>query len=490
MLHQWRAPGWRGHGLALLLGLLGVFAFAPYGFWPALILSGLGLLWSTRGLTPKAAFARGFFWALGFYGFGVSWVHVSIHVFGQAPWVLAAGFVLLLAAYMALYAGLAMAALARWFPKDDAARHVLAFPVLWLAQEAFRGWFITGFPWLFFGYSQIDGPLAGLAPVLGVYGLSLGLAMVIGALYLCLSGRYAFAALAAAVLALGWAAGRLSWVAPKGAPVSLALVQGNVPQEVKWNPESLEPTVETYAGLSAPHWGRAIVVWPEAALPALREQLKPLLDELDKKAQASGSALVMGLPTAELNPRRYHNSVVVYGRGEGEYHKQHLVPFGEYVPLEAALRGLIGFFDLPMSAFTAGESGAALKSGGITLNPAICYEIAYPLQVAAVDADAILTVSNDAWFGDSIGPHQHLEIARMRALENGRPLIRATNNGITALVDAQGRVTARLPQFEPGVLSGEIQPTTGRTPFARFGAGLLAGLAALMLGLAWWRRAD
>lgn len=494
-LNRLRAPGWLGHGLAALAGAVGVLGFAPAALWPAVVLSGLGLLWFTAGLAPRAAFARGFFWALGFYGVGVNWVHFSIEVFGQAPLPLALAFAVLLAAYMALYPGLVAAVLQRYFPHPSALKYGLAFPALWLAQEAFRGWFLTGFPWLFWGYSQIDGPLAGIAPVLGVYGISLGLALIVGALFWAGSRRSLLPLIPVLLLfAAAGGAGRIAWVQPKGTPLTVSLVQGNIPQEIKWNPESLAPTVEIYANLSRDQWDADLVIWPEAALPAFKHQIAETLDFFAGQAKVRGSALVLGLPTAERSESpgerpRYYNSILVLGQGGGAYHKQHLVPFGEYVPFETLLRGLIAFFDLPMSSFSAGERGVVLQTPKATLNPAVCYEIAYPLQVAELEADLLLTVSNDAWFGDTIGPHQHFEIARMRALENGRSLLRATNNGITALVDGQGRVLDRLPQFQRAVLRGQAPLYAGRTPFAASGGYPIFVLMALMLGWAWRGRA-
>lgn len=489
LLERLRAPGWLGHAVAATLGAAGVLGFAPYGIWPLLMLSGLGLLWSLSESRGRAAFARGFFWAMGFYGVGINWVHVSINVFGQAPLVLAMAFALALAAYMAFYAGLSTYWLQRYFPHSQPGKYLLAFPALWLAQEAFRGWFLTGFPWLFWGYSQTTGPLASFAPLGGVYGLTLVLALLVGAIYYVLSShKPAALAIVAAAFIGAIVLKHVDWTTPKAAPISVGLVQGNVPQEVKWSRESLAPTVEIYSGLTRELWASDLIVWPEAALPAFKHQIPAVVDYLDGEARKHKTTLVLGLPTADLETRHYYNSVLVLGLGEGTYHKQHLVPFGEYVPFEALLRGMIAFFDLPMSAFTAGENGVVLKTAKATLNPAICYEIAYPIQLAEVDADMLLTVSNDAWFGDTIGPHQHMEIAQMRALENGRYLLRATNNGITAIVDAHGRITERLPQFKTAVLSGTAQAYQGRTPFAATAGIPVFVLMVLMFAFAWRRR--
>lgn len=482
-------PGWLGHGLAVLAGALGVFGFAPYSLWPLLALSGVLLLLLTEGLSARAAGWRAFFWAFGFYAVGINWVHVSIHVFGGAPLPLALLFVVALAAYMALYPGLVFAALGRWFPDVSTGRYLLAFPALWLFQEAFRGWFMTGFPWLFFGYSQLDGPLAGFAPVAGVYGVSYGVALGLGGVFLAGRTRRILPLAVPILLGLtGLALARIDWTRPEGPAFSVSLVQGNIPQEVKWNRDALLPTLTIYSDLTREHWNSDLIVWPEAAIPALKEMMQPYLDSLSEEAKSHQTSLVIGMPSGERGTRRYYNSAFVLGVGSGLYSKQHLVPFGEFVPFEGLLRGLIQFFDLPMSGFSPGQKGIVLQTKKASLNPAICYEIAYPIQVAQVDADVLLTVSNDAWFGHSIGPNQHMQIARMRALENGRYLLRSTNNGITAIVDEKGRFVARLPQFTRAVLRGEARRFSGRTPFAATLGIPVFVLAGLLLAVASWRR--
>ena len=279
----------------------------------------------------------------------------------------------------------------------------------------------------------------------------------------------------------------LSWT-DAGASRTAALVQGNIEQASKWNPDNRLPIIAHYRRLTEPHWGTDLILWPEAAITVFEHQAGELLAALDARGKAAGSSLVLGLPAIRVYPGEdysFLNTARGVGLAEGSYVKRRLVPFGEYVPLEALLRGLIQFFDLPMSHAEAGDwQQPPLRVNDQRANMAICYEIVYP-ELVRDDVDVLLTISNDTWFGDSIGPHQHLAIARMRALENGRWLLRSTNNGVTAIVDHLGSVQAQLPQFEPGVLTGEYQERTRRTPFNRFGPWplygvlLLAGLAVL-----------
>jgi apolipoprotein N-acyltransferase len=254
-------------------------------------------------------------------------------------------------------------------------------------------------------------------------------------------------------------------------------VQADIQQEVKWNPQHYRDTLAQYQALSAPLWPQVqIVIWPEAAIPNYYDAAADFFARQVAAARPYGTALISGVPyrtppTPAQPDGGIYNSAIALGNGSGVYHKQHLVPFGEYVPLEHWLRGLIAFFDLPMSDFQAGPPGQPpLRAAGITLAPYLCYEIVYPDLVRHARADVLLTLSNDAWFGRSIGPLQHLQMARMRALENGRQLIRATGNGVTALIDEHGAITARLPQFEPAVLTGSVQPLRGATPFSRTGS--------------------
>ena len=470
--------------LALGLGLIFPLAFAPYGAWwlVAPLLAAVFLNW--RG-TPRQAALRGYAFGLGFFGHGVGWVQVSIHQFGLPLYSFSITMTALFVAFMATYPAL-VAWLSRRLPAGgEGQRLALLLPALWTLGEWVRGWLFSGFPWLILGDSQTDGPLRGFVPVLGSQGTSLVLALMAGWLALAVAGRsprrLLLLALACLPFGLGSLLSRQEWTQPDGAPRSVALVQGAIAQADKWSPENRANTLARYASLTEPLWGQALIVWPETALPAFPQEIPEFIADLVQRARRSGSTLLLGLPTSGEGGR-YYNSLVMLGDAEGSYSKHHLVPFGEFLPFEAQLRPLLDFLSIPMSSFSAGaERQPTLATGGLRLGATICYEDAYASEVvkALPQANVLVNVSNDAWFGNSAAPHQHLQIARVRALEFGRPLLRATNTGISALIDHHGLLQAVSPQFEPHALQGEVRPQSGLTPFARFGAWPAVGMALL-----------
>ncbi len=481
--------------LALAAGALLPFGLAPFELAPLAVLSFALALAVLHGRDARSALLVGWVLGLGRYGVGVSWIYVSIHEHGNASVLLAGLLVALFVAFMAVFPALAAMAFGALRTRS-AASAACAFTACQLLLEWVLTWFLTGFPWLFAGYSQLGWPLSGWAPVTGVLGVSLFTVLsgaALWALWVARGRGTAVRALLAAVL-LAWLAGaglaRVEWSRPDGEPLEVALVQGAIPQAVKWRREMRQPILDRYLELSEDHWDADLLLWPEAALTVYARDSAGLLDRLGARARRSESSLVLGLPDYDFAPDdprrvRLRNTAIALGAGEGRYVKQRLVPFGEYVPLEGLLRGLIEFFDLPMSRSRPGPAGQSpLRiDGGIGMSMAICYEIAYGELVRDLSADAALlaTISNDTWFGDSIGPSQHLQIARMRALELSRPLLRATNDGITALVDHRGRIAGRLSRFETGVLRGSVQPRRGTTPYARLGGWPVLMLALLLL---------
>lgn len=475
--------------LALCAGALFPFSLAPSDRPLAGVLSVALLCVLVQGHGGREIFWRGLWYGIGLFGVGASWVYVSIHVYGEAPSWLAGIFTGLFVVLLALCLAVPLMLLA-------AARRLaplpwlFVFPSVWVLAEWFRGWFLTGFPWLYLGYGHLDSWLAGWAPLGGVLALSWLAAFTAAALAQLrfANKRNPQLLVGLAMVALGWLVGAgladRDWTAPAASPVRVALVQPALPLNVKWDQYELSGILDGYRETSDRLWHNDLVIWPESAIPELHHRVAPYLADLNDRALASGSALITGIPT--LLGDRYYNSVLALGAGEGLYHKRRLVPFGEYVPLEEWLRGTIRFFDLPMSAFSRGPAEQPLlRAAGLSIGTAICYEIVYQDLVAhsSPDADILLTVSNDTWFGSSAGPHQHFQMARMRALENGKPVLRGTNDGITAIIDSRGRVQASLPQFETGVLEGKVMPHSGATPFSRLGSWPVVALSALLLAL-------
>lgn len=493
---------------ALLAGAALPLALAPFDFWPALLASaGVLFLVLERTGTARRAFWRGWLFGLGKYGVGASWVYVSIHVHGHAPPLLAGALVALFVAGLALFTGLqgvfahVLRGAGRW-------QRAASFTTAWVCVEWLLTWVLSGFPWLFAGYAFLDTPLAGWAPIGGVLlvsaaGVWSGAAIAVSATTR-ISRSEGAVRLAPRLWAMGamvtiwlggWLLQSVAWT-QRGEVRSVALVQGNLPQETRWTAQGVVDAAERYDALSSPLWERDIVVWPEGAIPDMHWRVAPRIEAMRAAAQGRVGDLLYGATTAERGTEGHpliYNAAV--STGGGEYRKRRLVPFGEYVPLSGLLRGTIAFFDLPMSNFAPGRGEPQmLRAAGVNVAVAICYEIAYPFALAsrAANADLLATLSNDAWFGASIGPWQHMQIARMRALENGRFLLRATNNGITAVVDEQGRVVASLPQFEAGALLSDIYATSGTTPYGTFGAlavsTALAGATVFALILPLWRR--
>ena len=495
-----RQPARWMSALMPVAGALLTLSFAPFGLWPAGI-AGVALFGYTLSTcSPRLGAVRGWLFGAGLFGTGASWVYVSIHVYGAAPVPLAVFLTFLFCAGLALLPAAFAAAYAAWV-RPLPGGMLLGFPALWVLFEWLRSWLLTGFPWLYLGYAHLDSWLAGWAPVGGVYAVSFMVALTASCCFLAWrSGRPAALLIYTAILAVLWGGGRLlggvEWVAPASElPLSAALYQPNIPLEKKWDRRYYRDILRRYQTAVGPQLEHAIVLWPESAIPRLYRDARPFLDPVGRRAAAADSTLITGIPTA-TEAGDYHNSILALGQGSGLYHKQRLVPFGEYVPLERWLRGLIAFFDLPMSNFSRGPAGQPpLRAGSYRAAPFICYEIVYPGLVARGSraADLLVTISNDTWFGASIGPLQHLEMARMRALENGRYLLRGTNNGVSAIIDHRGRVRARSAQFEATTLVGDARAMLGHTPFTSFGplptigACLLTLLLLKLLALTAWR---
>ncbi|MGQ0658647.1 MAG: apolipoprotein N-acyltransferase [Chromatiales bacterium] len=479
-----------GDALALLAGAALPFAFAPFGLFPLAILSQALLYFCWCNATPARALWRGWLYGVGQFGIGVSWVQVSIHQFGLPILAFSVSVTVVLVLFLALYPALVGWVAIRWFNAPSRWLILGVMPALWTLGEWVRGWLFTGFPWLNLGYSQIDSPLAAYAPVAGVYGVSLAVAVSAGALVLLFAERLRPLIVLAMIWAIAVALSLLQWSMPTTVPLKVALIQGGIEQSLKWDPALRDQTLDHYMRLTQPYWGSDIVIWPETAIPAFGSEVKGFLAGLDERAVKSDTDMLLGIAIDERDESGrltdYYNSIISLGRAVGRYDKRHLVPLGEYPPLEPILMPLLRLLSIPMSDFTAGRhEQPRLQAAGLRIGGSVCYEDAFGEEVidSLPEAQLLVNVSNDAWFGDSLAPHQHLEIARMRALETARYLLRATNNGISAIIDPRGKVAARSPQFSPYALSGEIRGHDGATPYARVGNWPVVMLLLAMLAL-------
>jgi len=482
-----------GPGLALLgAGAAGAclpLAFAPFGMSSLAVISPalLFLLW---GYTAPAQAARlGFCWGAGAFLAGTYWLYISIHIFGKAPAPLAILLMLALVAIMACYLAL-LGYMQAKAGLRGASLWLLFLPCAWVMIEWLRGWLFSGFPWLSLGYAFADSWLAGYAPVAGVYGISLAAAVLAGAGVALLRGNFATRVLAvllaAAVLGGGLLLSRVSWVAPLDRELRVALVQGAVPQDRKWLLEQLEPTKDLYRDLSLPYLDYDLIVWPEAAIPSMVDAEYEYLEQMRSEAGERGAAIMLGMLEYEPDSGSYFNSLLVLGEPPSVYRKRHLVPFGEYFPVPEFVREWMRLMSLPYADISKGSSRPEpLEVAGLYVAASICYEDAFgnEQRVFLPQANLLVNVSNDAWFGDSIAPHQHLQIARMRAIEAGRFMLRATNTGVSAVIAPDGQLVGVSPQFETDVLTASIQPYTGATPYVLIGDSwlLLVALAVFFL---------
>ena len=483
--------------VSLVCGALFPLGFSPFGFFvlPPIILAIFFYL--LRFESPQRAFLRGWLFGLGLFGVGVSWVSESFQYNGII-WPITLGLTVLFICILSLFIGLV-----GWFSRristlNRAGDLCFLLPSVWLLSEWGRGEFLGGFTWLQLGYSQIDSPLIGYAPLVGTLGTGVAVSVSAGLLVIALTGpvrnsswvkRGAALAGIAVIWVVGAALSNIHWTRANGPTFSVALIQGNIPQELKWQPVQRIPTVRHYIELTRTQPNADIVIWPEVALPMYFTEARELLQELGAEMRTLNTELLLGILVRE--DRRPYNSVVHLSESPRFYHKVHLVPFGEYLPLATSLNPLVRALRIPVSNFHHGEIHQPLFFlHGVKAAMTICYEIAFGDEVARFipGAQMLFNVSNDAWFGDSLAPHQHLQMARMRSVETGRFLARATNTGISAVIDPQGRILARSAQFKTEIVVGDIQPMKGTTPYARWKDWPVFGFITLCLGGMFFRR--
>jgi apolipoprotein N-acyltransferase len=488
--------------IAGLAGALCVFAFAPFGWWPLEILGLATLFYQVlRSSSIKAAALIGWAFVTGWTAAGVHWLYVSMHTYGDMPAPLAAAAVLLLGAAMGIYGAAAMASAAwlrqRWTLPLPVA-NLLVFPAVWALFEWLRGWLFTGFPWLSSGYAHNHSPLAGFAPIIGMYGLGWLAAVMAGALLLLLHRtRIRAAGLIVAIGVAGVGLSFLHWTYPEGKPISVRLLQGNIPQDEKFNGAKVMSTLKLYqdAITAAP---ADLIATPETAIVMLPQQLPPdYLPGIAQFLNKTNSNLILGIPLADSQTAYFNSAIGITPRqsdGYYRYNKHHLVPYGEFIPF--GFRWFVNLMSIPLGDQTSGRDiQPAFPIKDQRVLPNICYEDLFGEEIAdqlnnpaqgQKPATLLLNISNLAWFGDTIAIPQHLQISQMRTLETGRPMLRATNTGATAIINGEGKVVQQLPANTFGTLAANVQGMGGSTPYIIWGNKLFLALTALSLAAAWF----
>lgn len=485
---------WHATWPAVLAGALTVLAFAPLGLFPVVFVTlPVLLLRLMEQKTSRAAAWQGYAFGIGYFGAGIGWIFVTVHQQADAPVPVALLALVALTAYLSCFP-----ALVGWLQHRMAVsrplRLLVLIPALWLLCELLSGVLFSGFPWLTLGVSQAPwSPLAGFAPLIGAHGISALVLLVAGLFALARLQRSPWTGLLGVLVLLGgWGVQRLEWTRPQGDPVRVALVQGNIEQLSKWDAAKIINTLEIHTVLA--EGSRApLIVLPETAFPIFLNEVPPsFVERLQKRALDNRGDLLLGVPLHTPDGAQYLNSVITLGVSPPQiYSKNHLVPFGEYVPMKGLFGWLYDYMHIPMVDFRAGGSGQKpLHVAGQRLALTVCYEdvFGHELRGPVPDATLMGNVSNDAWFGNTHAAHQHLQMVQMRALETGRWWLRATNTGITAIVNEHGFVVSRIPQFRAMVLEGEAQGRTGVTPYVRWGDWpLWGGSSAVVLWAVLWR---
>jgi apolipoprotein N-acyltransferase len=484
--------------IAFVLGAMATFVFAPVGWSLLAPLLMIPLLYVGLTASPKDAASHYFWFGFGMFLVGTYWIYISVVVFGNAAlWIalmLMVGLSLIIACLMWI-AGWLTSSLCHGEPW----RLYFVGPAAWVLIEWVRGWIFTGFPWLAHGYGQIDSALAGFAPVLGVYGVSLMLLFGTVAVLVALMTTGRERIIAAGLIPLPWILGGIldsvDWTEDYGKAVRTTIIQAGLSQDEKWLPQNRDTIMENYrtATLTVPD--SELVIWPEVAIPARDDQVESFIRNVGRDAKRNEQTVLLGILeySEEYGAEaKIYNSVFMLGGEELQiYRKRHLVPFGEYFPVPASVREWMRLRNLPYADLAAGDDVQPLlvAANGAKLSIAICYEDAYGSEYlyAFPGADILINVSNDAWFGDSLAPHQHLQIARMRALEFGRYAVRSTNTGISAFIGPDGELLQTSRQFETDVLTHSIRLRRGTTVYAGSGNWPVIGFCFLVIGFSWVR---
>ena len=473
--------------LCLAAGGATAFSFAPYNLSaiPFITLAFLFRTWRTNN--SRQAFINGYLFGLGLFGVGVSWLHISINLFSGISLTGAYLLTFLLVAYLSLFPALTGFLGNCRSVRSDFYFFLAVMPSLWTLGEWVRSWLLTGFPWLTLGYTQTSGLLSGYGSLTGVFGISFIVAFLAGGCVLLIVKKWStlLAVFLLLVFAAGWQLRQYQWTDISNSEIDVALVQGAIPQEVKWLPEYQTTSLERYLEITQPFWGHDLIIWPETAIPGYLHTVREYIENLERAASHNDSLVLAGLPTKNLETGAYFNSLVLLGSEQQVYNKRHLVPFGEYMPLTWLLEWPLSVLRIPIADFTPGaaDTPPLFHADGFSLGLSICYEAVFGTEIikALPEADVLVNVSNDAWFGASASPHQHLQMAQMRAIETGRYLLRATNTGISAIIDEKGNIIGKTRQFEPDAVAAKVPLFTGSTPYVLAGDKPIVILSLVLL---------
>ena len=477
--------------LSILAGALLPLAFAPYEqLWLAPLSYGV-LLYLWTDAAPRRAVGLSFAFGCASFGIGTYWTYIAVRIIGEAPVFVGVALTVGLTVVLAAFVALAGFTAARLFRTRGAVAWLVTLPALFVLAEWLRGWLFTGFGWLAAGYSQSDSWLMGYAPIGGIHAISWAVLVTAGALLTLWLGTNRERVAAAVVVAAVWAGGLVlrgqELTQPRERPLEIALAQGAIAQSTKYEPEQLLPTLQLYAELTRQSAGADLVVWPEAAIPVLMEYVPDYVDGVQRLAERQGNTLLIGamrLPPGEESSETFQNILVALTDKRQVYVKRHLVPFGEFYPVPGFIREWMKLSNLPTTdAIPGADDQPPLDAAGERIGVMICYEDVFGAEQLHYlpDATLLVNVSNDAWFGDSFAAHQHLQIARVRAAEVGRYMLRATNTGVTAVIDPRGALVETLPQFHAGLLRQTVRGYTGSTPYVRVGNYLVVVLALAVL---------
>lgn len=502
----------------LIAGAITVFAFSPFDFYPIAWLTPAVLFFAlTKAKTLKQYFYLSWFYGLGLFGTGASWPFYSLYFFANAPLWFSLIATFLFVAIVAFFSFGLFGLLASLFRRSPLILKLLVFfPVSWVISEWFRGWFLTGFPWLYIGNSQIDFFFASIAPITGVLGVSLLSLMLSGALLAFILGDSqqkhvyvdtdpdsqiisnkikveekfgsSFRILSALVIVLlitaSFALDRISWTEKSGKPIKVSVLQSNISQKEKLNPDNLQSMIDLYRDMTRQSFASDVIIWPETALfDSFERHMSTLIQPLQQSLKNTNKVILMGGFYVNEKQKVENSVLAISAKYREIYSKRHLVPFGEYTPGLKYLRWLDQWLQMPYDNIDAGENAGVLRINDDIAQMTICYEDVFGEEMieALPEASLLINVTHDGWFSGSLEPQQHMQIARMRSLEMGRYMVRSTTTGPAGMINEKGKVVATAPINSRAIITHNVQPYTGATPYVRWGNWFIIVMLSLIL---------